>query len=90
MDHTLDPDRVRELTRWTIETWWEVKILTDGAEAAEEPSKEQIDLEFMVLTMDAGDPERLAKTAASPVAAAGKLLLVHTQALLASLPDANS
>lgn len=87
-DDKPDPDRVRELTRRTIDTWREIKRLTVGAEAAEQPSKEQIDLEFMALTMDAGDPERLAKTAASAVEAAGKLLSVHAQALLDSLTSA--
>ena len=87
-DANPDPERVRELTRRTIDTWREVKRMTDGAEAADEPLSEQIDLEFMALTMDAGDPERLAKTAASAVAAAGKLLSVHAQALLDSLPSA--
>ena len=87
-DDKPDPDRVRELNRRTIETWREIKRLTDEAEAAEEPFVEQIDLEFMALTMDADDPERLTKTAASAVEAAGKLLLVHAQALLESLPNA--
>ncbi len=46
---------------------------------------EQIDLEVLALTLDA-DPERLEQTAASAVAAAGKLLSFHAQALLGSLP----
>ena len=51
-----------------------------------EPFIEQIHLEFLALTMEADDPERLERTAASAVAAAGQLLSFHAQALLDSLP----
>jgi len=54
--------------------------LTNGVDAAEEPFAEQSDLDVMVLTMDAQDRERLEKTAASAVEAAGKLLAFHSQA----------
>lgn len=43
---------------------------------------EQIDLEVLALTMDAHDPERLEKTAASSVEAAGRLFSFNAQALL--------
>lgn len=66
--------------------WREAKMLTANGEVAEEPFMEQIDLEVLVLTLDADDPERLEKTAASAVQAAGKLLSSHGQALLDSLP----
>ena len=86
-DDKADPDRVRELTQRTIDTWREVKKLTHGVDAASEPFKEQITLEVMALTMEAGDPERLEKTAASAVEATGKLLSFHAQALLVGRPD---
>ena len=76
-DDRADPVRVAELTCRTIDTWREVKRLTEGAGAASEPFTEQIDLEVMALTMEADDPERLEKTAASAVEAAGKLLSFH-------------
>lgn len=81
-----DPDKVRELSSRTLEVWREVKMLTAGGEATEEPFKEQIDLEVLALTMDANEPERLERTAASAVEAAGRLLAFHGQALLDSLP----
>ena len=81
-----DPDKVRELSTRTLDTWREVKLLTSDGEAPEELFTEQIDLEVLALTMDADDPERLEKTAASAVAAAGKLLSFHAQALLNSRP----
>ena len=84
-----DPDKVRELTHCTLDVWREVKILTSNGQMAEEPSQEQVDLEVMALTMDADDPERLEKTAASAVEAAGKLLSLHAQALLNCRPDGN-
>ncbi len=87
-DGKVDPDKVRELTNRTIDTWREVKMLTANGEAAQEPFMEQIDLEVMGLTFEADDPERLEKTAASAVEAAGKLLTFHGQALLNSRPDA--
>ena len=83
-----DPDKVRELSSRTLDAWREVKILTAGGEATEEPSMEQIDLEVLALTMDADDPERLEQTAASAVQAATKLFSSHAQALLDSLPVA--
>ena len=83
-----DLDKVRELTARTIDTWREVKMLTADGEATEEPFMEKIDLEVLALTMEADDPERLEKTAASAVEAAGKLLSFHAQAVLASLPIA--
>ena len=86
-DDKVDPDRVRELTSRTLDTWREVKMLTADGVAAEEPFMEQIDLEVLALTMAADDPERLEKTAASAVEAAGKLLSFHAQALLNSRPD---
>lgn len=86
-DDKADPDRVRELTRRTIDTWREVKKLTGGVEEAAEPFAEQIDLEVMALTLEADDPERLEKTAASAVEAAGKLLSFHAHALLDTRPD---
>ena len=88
-DHKADPVRVRELTRRTIDTWREVKRLSAGVEEAAEPFKEQIDLEVMALTFEADDPERLEKTEASAVEAAGKLLSLHAQALLNCRPDDN-
>ena len=81
-----DPDKVRELTSRTLNVWREVKVLTANEEVAEEPSMEQIDLEVLALTFEASDPERLEKTAASAVEAAGKLLSFHGQALLGRLP----
>ena len=87
-DDKVDPDKVRELTSRTLDTWREVKNLTADGEAAEEPFMEQIDLEVLALTMDTDDPERLEKTAASAVEAAGELLSFHAQALLNSRPDA--
>ena len=87
-DDKVDPDKVRELTSRTLDTWREVKMLTADGEAAQEPFMEQIDLEIMDLTMAADDPERLEKTAASAVEAVGKLLAFHAQALLYSRPDA--
>ena len=83
-----DPDKVRELSSRTLDVWLEVKMLTSNGEVAEEPSMEQIDLEVLALTFEADDPERLEKTAASAVEAAGKLLSFHGQALLDSLPVA--
>ena len=83
-----DPDKVRELTSKTIDAWREVKMLAAGGEPAKEPFMEQIDLEVLALTLDADDPERLEKTAASAFEAAGKLLSFHAQALLDSRPDA--
>ena len=83
-----DPDKVRELTSRTLDTWREVKMLTADGEAVKEPFMEQIDLEVLALTFEADDPERLEKTAASAVEAAGKLLSFHAQALLNSRPDA--
>ena len=81
-----DPDKVRELTSRTLDVWREVKILTSDGEAAEEPFMEQIDLEVLTLTFEADDPERLEKTAAPAVEAAGRLLSFHGQALLERLP----
>ena len=63
-------------------------MLTADGEAVKEPFMEQIDLEVLVLTFEADDPERIEKTAASAVEAAGKLLSFHAQALLNSRPDA--
>ena len=85
-DDKVDPDRVRELTSRTLDTWREVKNLTAEGKATQEPFMEQIDLEVLALTMEADDPERLEKTAASAVAAAGQLLSFHAQALLDSQP----
>ena len=81
-----DPEKVRELTRRTVDTWREVKKLTNGVDAAEEPFAEQIDPDVMVLTIDAHHRERLETTFASAVEAAGKLLAFHSQALLISRP----
>ena len=81
-----DPDKVRELTSRTVDVWREVKMLTTDGEMAAEPFMEQIDLEVLALTFEADDPERLEKTAASAVEAAGKLLSFHGQALLERLP----
>ena len=89
-DDKADPDKVRELTRRTLDTWREVRKLTHGVDAATEPFQEQIDLEVMALTMDADDPERLEKTAASAVEAAGQLLSFHGQALLGGFPVATA
>ena len=83
-DAKVDPDKVRDLTSRTIDTWREVNMLTADGVAAAEPFMEQIDLEVLALTMAADDPERLEKTAASAVEAAGKLLAFHGQALLDS------
>ena len=81
-----DPDKVRKLTSRTLDVWREIKVLTSNGEMAEEPFMEQIDLEAMALTFEDDDPERLEKTAASAVEAAGKLLSFHGQALLDQLP----
>ena len=86
-DDKADPERVGELARRTIDTWREVKKLTAGVEKAAEPFMEQIDLEVLALTLEPDDPERLEKTAASAVEAAGKLLSLHVQALLDTRPD---
>ena len=51
---------------------------------------EQIDLGVLALTFEADDPERLEKTAASAVEAAGNLLSFHGQALLSSRPTATA
>ena len=83
-----DPDKVRELLSLTFEVWREVKMLNADGEPVAEPFMEQIDLEVLALTMDADDPERLEKTAASAVEEAGKLLSFHAQALLDNLPVA--
>ena len=83
-----DPDKVRELSRRTLDAWREVKVLTADGEMAEEPFMEQIDLEVVALTFETDDPERLEKTATSAVEAAGKLLSFHANALLNSLPVA--
>lgn len=85
-----DPDKVRELSRCTLDVWEEVKMLTTDGQMAEEPSMEQIDLEVLALTFEADDPERLEKTAVSAVQAAGKLLAFHGQALLDSLAVATT
>ncbi len=77
-----DPDKLRELTSRTLDVWREVKMLTAHGEMAAEPFMERIDLEVLALTLDGTDPERLEKTAASSVEAAGKLLSFHGQALL--------
>ncbi len=61
-------------------------MLTADGETVKEPFMEQIDLEVLALTFEADDPERLQKTAASAVEAAGKLLSFHGQALLDRLP----
>ncbi len=82
-----DPDKVRELTRRTLDTWREVRMLTTNGEAVEEPSTEQIDLEVASMTIRPDEPERLAITAASAVAAAGTLFSIHAQALLDSRSD---
>ncbi len=81
-----DPDMVRELSGHVLDVWREVKMLTTDGKPVAEPFMEQIDLEVMALTLDADDTERLEKTAASAIAAAGKLLSFHGQALLDSLP----
>ena len=83
-EHNPDPDKVRELTSRTLDVWREVKMLTTDGEAAAEPSMEQINLEVLAFTFEADDPERLEKTAASAVQAAGKLLSFHRQTLLNS------
>ena len=85
-----DPDKVRELSRRTLDVWREVKMLTSNGEAPEEPFMEQIDLEVLALALEADDPERLEKTAASAVEAAGKLLSFHGQVLLDQLPAATA
>ena len=87
-DDKPDPDKVRELTSRTLDVWREIKVLTSNGEAPTEPFMEQINLEVMALTFEADDPERLEKTAASAVEAAGKLLSFHGQALLDQLPAA--
>ena len=79
-------DKVRELSSHVLDVWREVKMLIANGEPVAEPFMEQINLEVMALTLDADDPERIEKTAASAVAAAGKLLSFHGQALLDSLP----
>ena len=81
-----DPNKVQELSSRTLDVWREVKMLTSDGEAPTEPSMELIDLEVLALTFEADDPERLEKTAASAVGAAGKLLSFHGQALLDRLP----
>ena len=81
-----DPDKVQELSSRTLDVWREVKMLTSNGATPEEPFMEQIDLEVLTLTFEADDPERLEKTAASAVGAAGKLLSFHGQALLDRLP----
>ncbi len=85
-----DPDKVQELTSRTLDVWREVKMLTTDGEPVKEPFMEQIDLEVLALTFEADDPQRLEKTAASAVEAAGKLLSFHSQALLNSLPVASA
>ena len=79
-----DPDMVRELSICTLAVWCEVKMLNADGEPVAEPFMEQIDLEVLALTMDADDPERLEKTAASAVEATGRLLSFHAPALLDS------
>ena len=79
-----DPDKVRELTSRTLDVWREVRMLTAGVEKATEPFMEQIDLEVLALAIEADDPERLEKAAASAVEVAGKLLSFHGQTLLDS------
>ena len=81
-----DPDKVRELSSRTLDVCREVKMLTVSGEPTEELFMEQIDLEVMALALEADDLERLEKTAASAVEAAGKLLSFHGQALLDQLP----
>ena len=83
-DDKADPDKVRALTARTIDTWREVRQLTAGGDPVKEPFQEQIDLEVLALTFEADDPERLEKTAASAVEAAGRLLSFHAQVLLNS------
>ena len=83
-----NPNKVRELTSRTLDVWREVKVLTTNGDLPEEPFMEQIDLEVMALTFETDDPERLEKTAASAVEAAGRLLSFHGQALLDQLPAA--
>ena len=83
-----DADKVRELSGHVLHVWREVKLLTANGEPVAEPFMEQIDLEVMALTLDADDPERLEKTAASAVEAAGKLLSFHAHALVDNLPVA--
>lgn len=85
-----DPDKVRELSSRTLDVWREVRMLTTDGEVVEEPSMEQIDLEVLALTLEADDPERLEKTAASAVEAAGKLLSFHGQALQDNFPVATA
>ena len=80
-----DPGKVRELSGHVLHVWREVKMLTANGEPVIEPFMEQIDLEVMALTLDADDPERLEKTAASAVEAAGQMLSFHGQALLGNL-----
>ena len=87
-EHKPDPDKVRELASRTLDVWREVRALTANGDVAEEQLMEQIDLEVLALTLDADDPERLEKTAAAAVEAAGKLLSFHGQALLDALPSA--
>lgn len=82
-----DPDKLRELSGHVLNVWREVKMLNADGEPVEEPFTERIDLEVLALTMDADDPERLEKTAASAVEAVGNLLSFHGQALLDSRPD---
>ncbi len=81
-----DPGKVRDLSKITIDAWREVKMLTAGVDATDEPSVEQIDLEVLALSMDARDPQRLEKTAASTVESAGKLFSLHAQPLLHICP----
>lgn len=82
-----DPDKVRELFSRTLDVWREVRMLTANGDMAAEPFMDQIDLEITALTLEPDDPERLEKTAASAVEAAGKLLSLHAHALLNSRPD---
>lgn len=88
-DDKPDPDRVRELTQCTIDTRREVKKLTHGVEETAESFKEQIGLEVMALTLEPNDPERLEKTVAPAIEAAGKPLSLHAHALLNGRCDGN-
>ena len=89
-DDNPDSDKVRELTSRTLDVWREVRMLTTDGEVPAEPSMEQVDLEVLALTFEADDPERLEKTAASAVEAAGRLLAFHGHTLLNSLPVATA
>ena len=81
-----DPDKVRELSSRTLDVWREVKMLTSNGERPRSRSWSRSTLRSWPLTFEADDPERLEKTAASAVEAAGKLLSFHGQALLDQLP----